>query len=68
VTALLDRVRSIATDFLVPGGLKLHRFGGAAHAFPGATLRAIQAVLEAQHGRKLSLDALHCVLSEPRIT
>ncbi len=24
----------------------------------GATLRAIQAVLEAQHGRKLSLDAL----------
>jgi len=25
----------------------------------GATLRAIQTVLEAQHGRKLSLDALH---------
>lgn len=31
----------------------------------GATLRAIQAVIEAQHGRKLSLDALHRVLSAP---
>lgn len=30
----------------------------------GATLRATQAVLEAQHGRKLSLDALHRVLAE----
>jgi len=30
----------------------------------GATLRAIQAVLEAQHGRKLSLDALHRVLAD----
>jgi DNA invertase Pin-like site-specific DNA recombinase len=30
----------------------------------GATLRAIQAVLEIQHGRKLSLDALHRVLAE----
>ena len=30
----------------------------------GATLRAIQAVLEAQHGRKLSLDALHRMLAE----
>ena len=30
----------------------------------GATLRAIQATLESQHGRKLSLDALHRVLSE----
>jgi DNA invertase Pin-like site-specific DNA recombinase len=29
----------------------------------GATLRAIQAVLETQHGRRLSLDALHRVLS-----
>ena len=29
----------------------------------GATLRAIQVVLEAQHGRKLSLDALHRLLS-----
>jgi DNA invertase Pin-like site-specific DNA recombinase len=32
----------------------------------GATLRAIQAVLEARHGRKLSLDALHRILSEPQ--
>jgi DNA invertase Pin-like site-specific DNA recombinase len=31
----------------------------------GATLRAIQAVLEAQHGRKLSLDTLHRVLADP---
>jgi putative DNA-invertase from lambdoid prophage Rac len=30
----------------------------------GATLRAIQAVLEAQHGRKLSLDALHRMLAD----
>jgi DNA invertase Pin-like site-specific DNA recombinase len=30
----------------------------------GATLRAIQAALEAQHGRRLSLDALHRVLAE----
>jgi DNA invertase Pin-like site-specific DNA recombinase len=30
----------------------------------GATLRAIQAALEAQHGRKLSLDALHRVLAD----
>ena len=30
----------------------------------GATLRAIQAVLETQHGRKLSLDALHRVLAD----
>jgi|HubBroStandDraft_1064217.scaffolds.fasta_scaffold185638_2 hypothetical protein len=30
----------------------------------GATLRAIQAVLAAQHGRKLSLDALHRVLAD----
>lgn len=30
----------------------------------GVTLRAIQAVLEAQHGRKLSLDALHRVLAD----
>jgi hypothetical protein len=29
-----------------------------------ATLRAIQAVLEAQHGRKLSLDALPRVLAD----
>jgi hypothetical protein len=29
-----------------------------------STLRAIQAVLKAQHGRKLSLDALHRVLAE----
>ena len=29
----------------------------------GATLRAIQAVLELRHGRKLSLDALHRVLA-----
>jgi DNA invertase Pin-like site-specific DNA recombinase len=29
----------------------------------GATLRAIQAVLETQYGRRLSLDALHRVLS-----
>jgi putative DNA-invertase from lambdoid prophage Rac len=29
----------------------------------GPTLRAIQAVLETQHGRRLSLDALHRVLS-----
>lgn len=32
----------------------------------GATLRAIQAVLEKQHGRKLSLDALHRVLADRR--
>jgi DNA invertase Pin-like site-specific DNA recombinase len=32
----------------------------------GATLRAIRAVLETQHGRKLSLDALHRILSEPQ--
>jgi DNA invertase Pin-like site-specific DNA recombinase len=31
----------------------------------GATLRAIQAVLETQHVRRLSLDALHRVLSAP---
>jgi hypothetical protein len=31
----------------------------------GATFRAIQAVFEAQHGRKLSLDALHRVLAAP---
>ena len=30
----------------------------------GATLRTIQAVLEARHGRKLSLDALHRVLAD----
>ena len=30
----------------------------------GATLRAIQSVLAAQHGRKLSLDALHRVLAD----
>ena len=30
----------------------------------GATLRAIQTVLKAQHGRKLSLDALHRVLAD----
>jgi len=30
----------------------------------GATLRAIRAALEARHGRKLSLDALHRVLTE----
>ena len=30
----------------------------------GATLRAIKAVLQAQHGRKLSLDALHRVLAD----
>jgi DNA invertase Pin-like site-specific DNA recombinase len=30
----------------------------------GATLRAIQAAVEAQHGRRLSLDALHRVLKE----
>ena len=30
----------------------------------GATLRAIQSALAAQHGRKLSLDALHRVLSD----
>ena len=30
----------------------------------GATLRAIQAALETQHGSKLSLDALHRVLAE----
>jgi putative DNA-invertase from lambdoid prophage Rac len=30
----------------------------------GATLRAIQAELAEQHGRKLSLDALHRVLGE----
>jgi len=30
----------------------------------GATLRAIQAALEAQHGRRLSLDALQRVLSD----
>jgi putative DNA-invertase from lambdoid prophage Rac len=37
-----------------------------AHALraDGATLRAIQAVLETQHGRKLSLDTLHRVLAE----
>jgi DNA invertase Pin-like site-specific DNA recombinase len=34
----------------------------------GATLRAIQAVLEAQHGRKLSLDALHRVIAQERVT
>ncbi len=32
----------------------------------GASLRAIQAVLETQHGRKLSLDALHRMLAEQR--
>jgi putative DNA-invertase from lambdoid prophage Rac len=32
----------------------------------GATLRAIRAVLATQHGRKLSLDALHRMLSEQR--
>lgn len=32
----------------------------------GATLRGIQAVLETQHGRKLSLDALHRVLAQQR--
>ena len=32
----------------------------------GDTLRAIQVVLETQHGRKLSLDALHRVLAEQR--
>jgi hypothetical protein len=31
----------------------------------GSTLRAIQAVLASQHGRKLSLDALHRVLADP---
>jgi hypothetical protein len=31
----------------------------------GANLRAIHTVLEAQHGRKLSLGALHRVLAEP---
>ena len=30
----------------------------------GATLRAIQAALEAQYGRKLSLDALQRVVSD----
>jgi hypothetical protein len=30
----------------------------------GATLRTIQAVLEAQHSRKLSPDALHRVLAD----
>jgi hypothetical protein len=30
----------------------------------GATLRAIQAALKVQYGRKLSLDALHRVLSD----
>jgi len=30
----------------------------------GATLRAIQNAAEAQHGRRLSLDALHRVLKE----
>jgi hypothetical protein len=30
----------------------------------GATLHAIQGVLEAQHGRKLSLDTLHRVLAD----
>ena len=41
-----------------------------AHALraDGATLRAIQAVLETQHGRKLSLDALHRVLAQQRGT
>jgi hypothetical protein len=33
----------------------------------GATLRAVQAVLEEQHGRRLSLDALHRILSEQQI-
>jgi putative DNA-invertase from lambdoid prophage Rac len=39
-----------------------------AHALraDGATLRAIQAVLDAQHGRRLSLDALHRVLADQR--
>jgi len=32
----------------------------------GATLRAIQAVLAVQHGRKLSPDALHRVLAGER--
>lgn len=32
----------------------------------GATLRAIQAVMETQRGRKLSLDALHRVLADQR--
>jgi hypothetical protein len=30
----------------------------------GATLRAIQSVLAAEHGKKLSLDALHRVLAD----
>ncbi len=34
----------------------------------GATLRAIQAVLETQHDRKISLDALHRVLTEQRVS
>ena len=33
----------------------------------GATHRANQAALEAQHGRKLSLDALNRVLAEQRV-
>ena len=33
----------------------------------GATLRAIQAALETQHGSRLSLDALHRVLSERQV-
>jgi putative DNA-invertase from lambdoid prophage Rac len=33
----------------------------------GATLRAIQAALRVQHGRNLSLDALHRVLAVPEV-
>ena len=73
-----QRQRNRYLGGIVPFGFRVGEDGGLvpdaaeqaliAHAralrADGATLRAIQAVLEAQHGRKLSLDALHRVLAE----
>jgi DNA invertase Pin-like site-specific DNA recombinase len=52
---------------LVPDAAEqaLITYGRALRA-EGATLRAIQVALETQHGRKLSLDALHRVLADRR--
>src|SRR5271170_5245242 len=73
-----QRQRNRYLDGIVPFGFRVGDDGALvpdaaeqaliAHAralrADGATLRAIQAVLEAQHGRKLSLDALHRVLAD----
>jgi DNA invertase Pin-like site-specific DNA recombinase len=75
-----QRQRNRYLGGIVPFGFRLGEDGGLvpdaaeqaliAHARAlredGATLRAIQAVLASQHGRKLSLDALHRVLAEQR--